>query len=90
MKSFEDLVFQRHPGYTHSIFKGVVAEQATMYFDNGYGVSVILGNHDVVGFYSNGIDTYEVGVLLEGKVTEVAPYLSKEKVTDIMRKIQEL
>lgn len=61
-----------------------------MDFDNGYGVSVLLGDHDVVGFYSNGVDTYEVGVLLNGKVTEVSPYLSKEKVTDLMHKIQEL
>ena len=64
-----------------------------MDFENGYGISVIFGSM----FYSNGIDTYEVGILKDGILCydtpitdDVIGYITADEVTDIMRKIQEL
>ena len=68
-------------------------KQAKMNFENGYGISVIFGSM----FYSNGIDTYEVGILKDGILCYATPitddvigYITADEVTDIMRKIQEL
>lgn len=36
MKTFDDLVFERHKVFGH-------AKRAEMFFDNGYGVSVVSG-----------------------------------------------
>lgn len=85
MKTFKDLVFEPHGiGYGY---------QAVLNFDNGYGVSVLLGDL----FYSNGIDTYELGVLKKGHLCydtpitdDVLGYLNKGEVTKIMEKIQKL
>lgn len=98
MKTFEDLEFKRHPlagGDTEaitSISNGKLLK-AVMNFDNGYGVSVLFGSL----FYSNAIDTYEVGILQDGGLTHETPitddvigYATKEKVTDIMKQVQEL
>lgn len=49
-------------------------------------------------FYSNGVDTYEVAVLdEEGDIdystsitSDVLPHLTKDKVTEVMKQIQEL
>ncbi len=64
-----------------------------MEFENGYGVSVVSGDL----FYSNGIDTYEVGILKDGILCcdtyitdDVLGYQNEEEVTEIMRKVQEL
>lgn len=93
-KTFEDLKFQEliriykyeHPGH-----------QAVMFFENGYGVSVLLGED----FYSDGINTYEVAVI-KGKANEwelcddtpvtddVLGYQTKEQVTEIMKEVQRL
>lgn len=85
MKTFDDLKF--HP---HAISGG---RQAIIYFDNGYGVSVVCGKM----FYSNGSDTYEVAILHDGGIAydtgitdDVLGYLSPSEVTDVMRKVQEL
>ena len=66
--------------------------QAILRFDNGYGVSVLRGNC----FYSNGIDTYEVGVLNGDSLCypeefgdDVIGYVTAEQVTEIMKKVQE-
>ncbi|MMZ71017.1 hypothetical protein D1872_342330 [compost metagenome] len=66
-----------------------------MNFQNGYGVEVWLTN--VPGFYSNGIDTYELWVLKDGKMCFDTPitnhifaYIPKRKVTMIMKEIQKL
>lgn len=67
--------------------------QAILNFDNGYGVSVIFGT----SFYSNGKDTYEVGILMDGELTSDNPFgeqvigwQTKDEVTKIMRKLQEV
>ncbi len=67
-------------------------EHAVMEFPNGYGVSVLRGGP----FYTeNG--TYELGVLHNGALTYDTPIsddvlgrLSREEVTEVMRKVQEL
>ena len=89
MKTFEDLEFKDHP--INPFYGG--SKYAQEKFDNGYGVSVVFG----IMFYSNGIDTYELAVLFNNEISyntnitdDVMGYLSKDEVTDIMRRVQEL
>lgn len=92
MKTFEDLKFEpiiRGGGWLP--WDG--SQKATMQFDNGYGVQVLLGTN----YYSNGKDTYEVAVLKNGKIDYNAPFTGDEldyrlsnEVTDIMIRIQQL
>ncbi|WP_233522884.1 MULTISPECIES: hypothetical protein [unclassified Bacteroides] len=100
MKNINDLVFNPHPIAKEaeklpSDMRQMYAEskQAKMDFENGYGISVLFGSM----FYSNGIDTYEVGILKDGVLcyntpitNDVIGYVTADEVTDIMRKIQEL
>lgn len=93
MKTFEDLKFNTHPIAESGIEKYSKAKLARETFENGYGVSVILGNI----FYSNGIDSYELAVLFNDGITynteitgDVMGYLSKDEVTEIMLKVQSL
>jgi len=98
-KTFEDLDF--HPWMDGRVSFSFIPEylgarQARLDFPNGYGVSVLFGEV----FYSNGIDTYELAVIKDGKrivyPPEVCPdgdvlgYITKEEVTEAMRKIQDL
>ena len=85
MKTFKDLEFKEHP------IKRDGATWATLTFDNGYGISVLLGNM----FYSNGIDTYEVAVLYNGGIAyntditdDVIGYINEDEVNDVIGKIQ--
>ena len=101
MKTFKDLKFK--PKFNSSEFIGLVdiglrdsyskAEQAKLYFDNGYGCSVLFGEI----FFSNGIDTYELAVLYKGQMEYTSPitssvlgYITKEEVTKAMIEIQNL
>lgn len=93
MKTFEDLVFEPHPITESWIEKYKDCKHAVMNFDNHYGVSVIFGT----AFYSNGIDTYELAVLLDGELcypseigNDVLAYITKEEVTEAMIKVQQL
>lgn len=100
IKTFEDLVFNPHSvskeacNLPVSIRKEwMEAKHAVMRFDNGYGISVVKGNM----FYSNGIDTYEVGILKEGVLCydtpitdDVIGYVNADEVSNIMKQIQEL
>ncbi len=79
MKTFEDLVFKQE----------IVCKHAVLYFENGYGISVLFGDK----VYSNGIDTYEVAMLykndffyIEGD--SIIPYATKEKINEIMIELQ--
>ena len=98
IKTFKDLEFEPHPmpsGYiplpfTRNMFSG--AKQAVIKFENGYGVSVLFGEI----FYSDGVDTYEVGILKDGNLCydtyitdDVLGYQDEDEVTEIMRKVQE-
>lgn len=87
IKTFNDLKFDIHSGGL------MLGRQARMKFPNGYGVSVIIGRM----FYSNGIDTYELAIFKGENIcydtpitNDVLGYLSKEEVTEIMKKVQEL
>ena len=99
IKTFKDLEFETHPivldAKSSQDTKEILAnsKQAVMEFENGYSVSVIFGEQ----FYSNGIDTYEVGILKDGYLRfdtlltdTVLAYQSEDEVTEIMRKVQEL
>ena len=85
MKTFNDLEFEkRQTGFW---------ERAFINFDNGYGVSVVFGE----GCYSNGIDTFELAVMKDGRICyntpitdDVLGYITKYEVTEAMIKIQEL
>ena len=87
MKTFKDLEFKPH---TLEYGNG---KQASMNFENNYGVSVIFGEI----FYSNGIDTYEIGILHDGSLTydtditdDVIGYQTENEISEIMEKVQQL
>jgi hypothetical protein len=100
IKQFKDLVFNPHPlakeaeklpNYLRREY--AESKHAKMFFENGYGISVLFGSM----FYSNGVDSYEVGVLKGGTLCYDTPitnnvigYIPAAEVSDIMRKIQEL
>ncbi len=100
VKTFKDLDFKPHSltkyadKYNYSFNEQYSkAKQAIMYFENGYGVSVLYGSC----FYSSGIDTYEVGILYDGGLTyntditdDVMGYLTESEVTDVMIRVQQL
>lgn len=87
MKTFNDLIFGQH--INNNIKE---TKQARMQFDNGYGISVLLGGY---GIYSNGIDTYEVAILYNdelcydsGLCDNILTYQTQEQITELMEKIQ--
>lgn len=94
MKQFKDLVFNPHPIAIECGIKNYEnAKQAVMYFNNGYGVSVVFGSC----FYSNGIDTYELAILRDADIcydteitNDVIGYLTSDEVSKIMKQVQEL
>ena len=86
MKTFEDLEFIPHPA-------DVGGKQAVMEFENGFGISVIFGST----FYSDGKNTYEVGILYKGSLCydsgitdDVIGQVTKEEVNKIMKVVQAL
>ena len=89
MKTFKDLKFKKHP--LAKICKG--AKIAKMEFENGFGVSVIIGSI----FYSNGVNSYEVAITKNGSLCydsgltyDVFGRQSAREVTKIMKEVQEL
>jgi len=95
MKTFKDLQFKRHRSAYNRILADEYkdAKHATMYFPNGYGISVLLGKM----FYSNGVNTYEVAILRDGGIcyttnitNDVLGGQTEEMVTKIMEDIQNL
>ena len=82
MKTFKDLYFEARVNGT----------QATLNFDNGYGVSVITGPF---AYCDKG--TYELAALKGDALyyseltnDDVLGYLSPDEITEIMVKLQEL
>ena len=62
---FTDLKFDKcsiRPSFFAPFAPIILGQRAKANFPNGYTVSVILGNEDDDS-YSNGVDTYEVGVV---------------------------
>lgn len=84
MKTFDDLNF-KSAGFGRLI-------QAIIMFENGYGISVVQGDHT----YGGSIGLYEIAVLdKEGHLTydtpitnDVIGYLTEPEVSDYMIKIQ--
>lgn len=83
MKTFDDLEFGFHKNL------GQLHTQAVMYFDNGYGVSIVTGYRA----YGN----WEGAVLLDGDLCYTTPitydveaFDTEQEVTDFMRAVQEL
>lgn len=84
MKTFSDLIFKPHP-------------TAKMFFDNGYGVSVVRFN----GSYTSNDSEWELAVLFgtpdNWEITyntsitdDVIGHLSDIEVTEIMKQVQQL
>ena len=105
MKTFDDLIFEPHPhavalkqiyssnpNISPYIEEMLDATQARMDFPNGYGISVLCGNQ----FYSNGRNTYEVGVMYQGRLIRYFPndsvigWQTKEEVSELIKEVQKL
>lgn len=95
MKTFKDLEFKAkwedHVSLVYPEWK--TAEGAHIEFDNRYGVSVITGH----GSYTDEASPYELAVLYEGELCynthitqDVVGWLTEDKVTELMKQIQEL
>ena len=87
MKTFADLQFVSHPSLAMG---GVVAR---VNFPNGYGASVIMGDFS----YGGNRGLYELAVLKSDDIcydtpiaSDVIGYLTRDEVSDVMRRIQEL
>lgn len=96
MKTFQDLEFKKHPLAIEAEkfppsckdiakrFKG--AKHAVIEFDNGWGLSVVLGKC----FYSNGVDAYECAISNKGRMDgDILPYQTKEQVESLMLDLQQ-
>lgn len=90
--TFEDLEFKQHP-----FMRDGFAQQAVMFFANGYGVSVLIGG----SAYGDGSTPYELAVLsgntkkwdlrYDTPITDdVLGYLTPEEVTKYMIEVQKL
>jgi len=95
MKVFKDLEFEKHINGD--------GLQSKIFFDNGYGISVIrfklsFGRY---GSYTNNEHEWEIAVLTGNKdewslsystdiTDDVIGHLSEEEVTEIMKRIQNL
>lgn len=97
-KTFKDLVFEpwgkRHGLELTTALGRHFHTQAVMEFPNGYSVSVLHGEQ----FYSDD-NTYEVAVMKDNNVVypanicpdgDVLGWQTREQVTEIMKKVQEL
>lgn len=86
MKSFKDLDFKQHPVPPH------FNKQATMSFDNEYGISVINGSSAYCG-----VGTFEVAVLYKNQINyntditdDVLTYQTESDIDSVMERIQSL
>ena len=83
MKTFSNLEFKTHPSG-----EGV---QALIYFDNGYGASVVRTPFS----YGGDRGKYELAIYHEGSIcydthitNDVIGYLNPDEVTNIMEQVQ--
>lgn len=94
---FTDLKFEKctiRPSYFAPFAPIILGQRAKANFPNGYTVSVILGNEDDDS-YSNGVDTYEVGVINRniGRMAELGDkgiykHATKEDVERILAEVE--
>ena len=83
MKTFKDLEFKELSAHK------LDAKRAKLFFNNGYGVSVVSG----ALFYTTENAPYELAVIRKTDndvdfIINVGGYLTEEEVTQIMRNIQ--
>lgn len=86
--TFDDLKFKPHA------IERDGSIQALATFENGYGVSVIQGEL----FYTSNAEEYELAIIgkdglinyTTGLTEDVFGHLTREEVTDIMKKVQAL
>ena len=96
---FTDLKFEKcsiRPSLFAPFAPIILGQRAKANFPNGYTVSVILGNENDDS-YSNGVDTYEVGVINRnlGRMAELGDngiykYATKEDVERILAEVEAL
>lgn len=97
---FTDLKFEKcsiRPSYFVPFAPIILGQRAKANFPNGYTVSVILGNENDDS-YSNGVDTYEVGVVNRnaGLMAEdlgykgIYKYATKEDIDNILVEVEAL
>lgn len=96
---FTDLKFEKctiRPSYFAPFAPVILGQRAKANFPNGYTVSVILGHKDDDS-YSNGVDTYEVGVINRniGRMAELGDkgiykHATKEDVERILAEVEAL
>ena len=91
MKTFSDLKFEPH--------KSLIGKRACIYFENGFGISVVQAKYIFGGFssYTDNEEEYEIAVMKDGNLCYTTPitndvigHLSEEEVTEKMKLIQEL
>jgi hypothetical protein len=89
MKTFDDLEFK---GVSYDLSGGGV--RACMQFDNGYQISVVKNTFSYggpEGLYEAAVLNRNGSINYDTPVTDdVIGHLTPEKVTDVMRQIQEL
>lgn len=73
--TFDDLVFEPYP------YPG--CKRASADLGNGYRISVIQGTP----FFSNGIDTYEVGIIYCDEFFTVHEYQTAEQINQLIKDI---
>lgn len=97
---FKDLKFEKWrkaPSYYEPLQRVVLGKRAKVDFPNGYTVSIILGHEDDDS-YSNGVNTFEVGVFdrITGEGLDVIgddgikKYASKSEVEYILSMVEAL
>ncbi len=89
-KTFNDLEFKSHPIGTGT--------QAKIFFENGYGASIVGGT---IGLRGDGVNTFEVAIIhgsmekfklvYDTPITDdVLNYQTKSEVTKILKQIEKL
>ena len=97
---FEDLKFEKWrkaPSYYEPLQRVILGKRAIVDFPNGYTVSIILGHEDDDS-YSNGVNTFEVGVFdrITGEGLDsigdegVKKYATKHEVEYILSTVETL
>ena len=97
---FKDLKFEKWrkaPSYFEPLQRVVLGKRAKVDFPNGYTVSIILGHEDDDS-YSNGVNTFEVGVFdrITGEGLDVIgedgikKYATKSEVEYILSTVEAL
>jgi hypothetical protein len=94
MKTFKDLEFKQHP-----LGNG---KQATIFFNNGYGISVVrFSGGPFGGSYTSNDSEWEIAVIKKTNTgfeltyntpitDDVLGHQSEEDVTNVMKQVQEL